>query len=295
MSRLRFAVFCVIVALLGVSLVSAQETVDLNAQFTEAGVVIITPDNIQWQENENVEGVSNARLVGDPAAEGHYVSLGRLSEGTIFPAHAHPDDRLTTVVSGTMYYGIGEAFDEAKLEAYPAGSVIYTPATVPHIMWSPIGETIVQETGFGPSGVIDPSEWQAPTTDSGLTTAVLDEVVWEPMAEIEGVRSTVMAGDPTAEGLYSLYGNMAQGATFPVHAHPDVRISTVIAGTMYFGIGAEFDESRLVAVPAGSVIYTPAGVPHFMATPDNNMLSQDAGFGPTGMLEEAEWVDLTAP
>ena len=75
-----------------------------------------------------------------------------MSEGAIFPAHTHTDDRLTTVISGTMYYRVGEEFDEDNMTAYPAGSVIFTPAGTPHVMWVQEGQAVIQESGDGPSG-----------------------------------------------------------------------------------------------------------------------------------------------
>ena len=37
--------------------------------------------------------------------------------------HWHPDEWLTAMVlSGTLYFGVGEQWDESKLKAYPAGT-----------------------------------------------------------------------------------------------------------------------------------------------------------------------------
>jgi hypothetical protein len=37
--------------------------------------------------------------------------------------HAHHEDRVDTVMSGVLHVGVGEEFDDAKLEAYPPGAV----------------------------------------------------------------------------------------------------------------------------------------------------------------------------
>ena len=115
-------------------------------------VVRILPDDLEWQDNPEIEGVENASAIGNLEEEGLYAGFGRMSEGAIFPAHTHTDDRLTTVISGTMYYGIGEEFDEDNMTAYPAGSVIFTPAGTPHVMWVQEGQAVIQESGEGPSG-----------------------------------------------------------------------------------------------------------------------------------------------
>jgi hypothetical protein len=38
----------------------------------------------------------------------------------VLKAHSHPDDRYVMVLRRTSYHGIGEKFDESKLEARPA-------------------------------------------------------------------------------------------------------------------------------------------------------------------------------
>ncbi len=121
----------------------------------------ILPNDLEWEENPDIEGVASTTAIGDPTSKGLYVAFGRMDQDAAFPPHSHPDDRLTTVISGTMYYGVGEEFDEDNMTAYPAGSVIFTPAGTPHIMWVPEGQAVIQESGDGPSGaefVEEPAE-----------------------------------------------------------------------------------------------------------------------------------------
>jgi quercetin dioxygenase-like cupin family protein len=91
-------------------------------------------------------------MAGVPNKIGIYALFGKMSKGAIFPPHSHPDDRITTVMQGVMYYAIGETFDEAAVKAYPAGSVVFTPAGTPHYMWAKDGDVIMQESGSGPTG-----------------------------------------------------------------------------------------------------------------------------------------------
>ncbi|MBE9077351.1 cupin domain-containing protein [Romeria aff. gracilis LEGE 07310] len=81
------------------------------------------------------------------------ILFGKMNPGTAFPAHTHPDPRITTVLAGTMYYGIGEQFDRAELRPYPVGTVVYTPAGTPHFMWTAGDESMMQETEVGPTGL----------------------------------------------------------------------------------------------------------------------------------------------
>jgi quercetin dioxygenase-like cupin family protein len=68
--------------------------------------------------------------------------------------HFHPDNRIVTVPSGTMYYGYGKKFDEKKMKALPAGSIWTEPANQPHFSWAKDGEVLIQIIGSGPSGVL---------------------------------------------------------------------------------------------------------------------------------------------
>lgn len=71
------------------------------------GVEVFLPPEMEWEDNPDVAGVQNAAGAGDPAKKELYTSFGRIEEGVRFPAHTHPDARITTVLSGTMYYGVG--------------------------------------------------------------------------------------------------------------------------------------------------------------------------------------------
>ena len=48
----------------------------------------------------------------------------------------------------------------------------------------------------------------------------------------------------------------------------------MLSGTLYVGFGEQFDESTLVAVPAGAVYVAPAGVPHFLMAKDGEVIYQ---------------------
>lgn len=114
-------------------------------------VTAVRPDELELEPNPDVEGVSNAVVTGDPTGTGIYVLVGRMDRGAVFPPHRHPDDRVTTVLSGTMYYGVGDEVDRSEAVAYPQGSVVVTPAGTPHWMWSRDAAAVLQETGYGPT------------------------------------------------------------------------------------------------------------------------------------------------
>lgn len=67
--------------------------------------------------------------------------------------HKHPETRIYTVISGIFYIGIGNAFDESKLMAYPPGAVIVLPGNTAHFHWAKSGEYISQVYAIGPLGL----------------------------------------------------------------------------------------------------------------------------------------------
>ena len=116
-------------------------------------VETILASEIKWRNNLDLNGISTANVIGDPSKSELYVLFGKMPSRAVLPAHTHPDDRVTTVVSGIIYYGVGSKFDPSLVKPYPVGSVIYTPANTPHFMSSRGEETILQNTGVGPTEI----------------------------------------------------------------------------------------------------------------------------------------------
>lgn len=57
---------------------------------------------------------------------GSYTIRVKVPRGVKLMPHKHPEDRVYTVISGVFYIGLGDEFDDGKLEAYPPGTVIYS-------------------------------------------------------------------------------------------------------------------------------------------------------------------------
>ena len=94
----------------------------------------------------------------------------------------------------------------------------------------------------------------------------------------------VLSGDPKKPGLYTLVVKAGPNITIKPHAHPDNRVSVVVAGTFYFAYGDEFDESRLKALPAGSFYTEPPNGNHFAMTKGDGVTLYITGSGPTGTV-----------
>ncbi len=110
-----------------------------------------------------------------------------------------------------------------------------------------------------------------------------DRLNWTRAGRVQGVEQALMIGDSSKPGGYVYRGKLPANLNIPPHAHPDDRTYTVISGTFYVGWGTTFDESKLVALPAGSFYTEPANVPHFKATKAEPVVLQVSGQGPSGM------------
>jgi quercetin dioxygenase-like cupin family protein len=92
-------------------------------------------------------------LIGDPSKSGPYVIRVKLPGGTKMLPHRHSEDRIYTVISGIFYIGLGEKFDDTKLQAFAPGSVVVLPAGQSHFHWAKSGEYVTQVTAIGPLGL----------------------------------------------------------------------------------------------------------------------------------------------
>ncbi len=101
-----------------------------------------------------------AVLVGDPSKPGPYVIRVKLPHGTRMAPHRHAEDRIYTVISGLFYIGLGDEFDETKLQAFPPGTMVVLPAGQSHFHCAKSGEYVTQVTAIGPLGLayVDPGD-----------------------------------------------------------------------------------------------------------------------------------------
>ena len=96
-------------------------------------------------------GVHTKVLFGDPSKEGFYSILLFVPAHTTIQAHAHRDDRMATVVTGTWYFGYGDHFDAGSLKKLPPGSVYSEPGGHNHFARTDKDPVIVQISGYGPT------------------------------------------------------------------------------------------------------------------------------------------------
>ena len=109
----------------------------------------LAPEELAWRATPR--GAQQVILAGDPQKAGVYVYHTRFPSGFKNPPHFHPDERVVTILSGTLLVGYGEQFDEASMKSLPAGSVFTEPAKHPHFVWAKDGDVVIQVVGHGPT------------------------------------------------------------------------------------------------------------------------------------------------
>jgi quercetin dioxygenase-like cupin family protein len=78
----------------------------------------------------------------------------KFPKGYKIAPHTHPKPEVLTVISGTFRLGMGEAADQSKAKAFPAGSFIALSPGMAHFAAADDDNTVVQlnSTGAGRFG-----------------------------------------------------------------------------------------------------------------------------------------------
>lgn len=120
----------------------------------------------------------------------------------------------------------------------------------------------------------------APETGVMLTP---EQIGWVDNPRVPGLGLAKILGDAKQPGPFFHRVKFPTGRVVQAHSHPDDRTYTVLTGTWYIGWGETYDAEKLAALPAGSFYTEPAGVPHFISTPDGEAVVQVTGTGPTAV------------
>ena len=114
----------------------------------------VRPEDVQWKAFPAFPAAARlAVLVGNPSQPGPYVVRVKLPAGTRMEPHRHPEDRLYTVISGVFYIGLGDVFEEGKLQAFGPGSLVVLPGGQSHFHWAKSGDYMTQVIALGPLGL----------------------------------------------------------------------------------------------------------------------------------------------
>ena len=78
-----------------------------------------------------------------------------------------------------------------------------------------------------------------------------------------GALVTVLEGDPSAEGFFTMRIKMPDGYRVPPHWHSRQERVTVLSGVLNLGQGERFDAAATKPLPAGTYSSMPPGMTHF--------------------------------
>lgn len=112
-----------------------------------------------------------------------------------------------------------------------------------------------------------------PGLDSGVGTS-----------GVAGIRTTLIAGDPSKAGPYTIRLSVPANTRIQAHTHRDDRTAVVLSGVWYFGYGPVSAESQEKALRPGSFYTEPGGVAHFAETKAEPVQVYITGNGPSDTI-----------
>jgi quercetin dioxygenase-like cupin family protein len=97
-----------------------------------------------------------------------------------------------------------------------------------------------------------------------------DQLQWmpAPSAFPKGAQMSVLSGDPTKAGSFTIRLKTPAGYKIPAHSHPTAERVTVISGDFHFGMGEKLDQAKAEKLGSGGFVDLPAKMNHyaFMST-----------------------------
>jgi hypothetical protein len=148
MSRMKHLIPLLIVSVCGC------QTMSHMTEPKSAPHVMYPADKIEWKPAPPSlrPGAQIAVLEGDPAKSGYFCMRGRMPANYRIDPHWHPNFERLTIISGTLYMGTGETFDESKATPLTAGSYSSMPPGMRHFAFTK-EPTVLQITTNGPWGI----------------------------------------------------------------------------------------------------------------------------------------------
>jgi len=104
-----------------------------------------------------------------------------------------------------------------------------------------------------------------------------------------GPEIAVLYGSPSKPGVFVMRAKFPAGFKVTPRWRPDAwRTVVVLSGTFYYGLGEQWDESKLKAYPPGTFFAHPSKHPHFAWAKDGDVIVQITAMGPTGVTRIAQ-------
>jgi quercetin dioxygenase-like cupin family protein len=124
-------------------------------------------------------------------------------------------------------------------------------------------------------------ETPRPKPEHAAIVVMPDNVQWGPAPASlpAGATASVLEGDPSKPGLFTMRLRMPDGYRIAPHYHPAMEHITVVSGAFKVGMGEAFDEAQMQTLPAGSFGGIPPGMRHY-AMAQGETVIQLHGTGP---------------
>ena len=90
-------------------------------------------------------------------------------------------------------------------------------------------------------------------------------IAWQPAPpSLEaGAQVSILEGDPSEPGIFTMRIKMPDGFAIAPHTHPEVERVTVVSGTFLLGEGATLDRASAGRYEPGSYLSMPVGMRHY--------------------------------
>jgi ketosteroid isomerase-like protein len=113
--------------------------------------VAAAPASLKWGDGPPSlpPGGKIAVISGDPSKAEPFVIRAQVPAGYKVAPHWHPGDENLTILSGTVAVGMGDSWDDAKLENAGVGAYVGLPAQMKHFFLARSASTF-QVHGMGP-------------------------------------------------------------------------------------------------------------------------------------------------
>lgn len=142
-------------------LVALAAALAASPAFAQQTHTIVPAGKVQWGPAPPAlpAGAQIAVLGGDPGKSGPVTLRLKFPADYRVPPHWHSMTENVTVLSGTLYVGMGDTLDRQASDALAPGGFVSLPAKMHHYAWTN-SPTVVQITLEGPFDIfyVNPTE-----------------------------------------------------------------------------------------------------------------------------------------
>jgi len=110
---------------------------------------LLNNSDLKWLGSSNEVRV--ASISGNEQSIGLYIYRVKFPKGHKIMPHFHSDERVVTVIAGSLYVGYGNSFNLKEMKNIQEGGIYTEPKEQAHYVWAKDGEVELQVIGYRPS------------------------------------------------------------------------------------------------------------------------------------------------